>query len=118
MFKPQFAELVRTGLKRQTIRPLPKRMPVVGQQESWRKWSGLPYRSPQLELAQVEITGTKPIKIVGYGMLILDGKDCTWDEAQEIARLDGFRSLHDMMKWFHANHGLPFEGILITAKDL
>jgi len=115
MFKPQFAPLVLNGSKRQTIRPTPKRMPKVGDKESWRKWSALPYRSPQVELAKVELKSVSQIKIVGYGMFILNGEDCTWNKAQEIARLDGFGSLHDMMTWFLKTHGLPFEGILIKA---
>ncbi len=115
IFKPQFAPLVLNGTKRQTIRPTPKRMPKVGDKESWRKWSDKPYRSPQIELIKVVLAGVLRIKIVGYGMIILNDKDCTWNEAQEIARLDGFESLHDMMTWFLSNHGLPFEGILIKA---
>ena len=115
MFKPQFAPLVLNGTKRQTIRPTPKRMPKSGDKESWRKWSDKPYRSPQIELAQVVLVGVNTIKIVGYGMFILNGKDCTWNEAQEIARLDGFESLASMMLWFHKTHSLPFEGILIKA---
>lgn len=115
MFKPQFAPLVFDGSKRQTIRPIPKRMPVVGQQESWRKWTDKPYRSKQIELAQVILNSVSKITIAGYGMFVLNGEDCTWNEAQEIARLDGFESLHDMMTWFLNTHGLPFEGILIKA---
>lgn len=118
MFKPQFALLVKDGSKRQTIRPLPKRMPVVGQHESWRKWKDRPYKSQQIELAQVELTNVRPITLVGFGVFIISGKDASWDEAQEIARLDGFESLYSMMMWFHNTHGLPFEGILINAKDL
>ncbi len=115
MFKPQFAPLVLNGSKRQTIRPMPKRIPSIGEKESWRKWMDKPYRSKQQELAQVQIVNVQSIKIVGYGMFILSGEDCTWNEAQDIARLDGFGSLHDMMTWFLKTHGLPFQGILIKA---
>lgn len=117
MFKPQFAPLVLNGSKRQTIRPMPKRMPIVGQKESWRKWSDKPYRSKQIELAQVVVTNVQSIKLVGHGMFVLSGEDCTWDEAQDIARLDGFESLESMMQWFISTHGLPFQGVLIQASD-
>ena len=39
MFKPQFAPLVKAGTKRQTIRPVPKRLPQPGDLESWREWT-------------------------------------------------------------------------------
>ena len=39
MFKPQFAPLVKAGTKRQTIRPVPKRLPQPGYLESWREWT-------------------------------------------------------------------------------
>ena len=29
------------------------------------------------------------------------------------ARLDGFKNAAEMLDWFEANHGLPFEGTLI-----
>lgn len=118
MFKPQFAPLVKDGSKRQTIRPTPKRPVLIGSKESWRKWSGKPYRSSQIELAQVVVTNVRAITLAGFGMFIVSGKDATWDEAQEIARMDGFESLEAMMQWFYKEHGLPFEGILINAKDL
>lgn len=113
MFKPQFAPLVKNGTKRQTIRPLPKRMPKVGDRESWREWEGKPYRSKQRELAQVELTEVRYIRIT---------KD--WEKGlfayptrRAIIRKDGFRSVQDMLAWFLKNHGLPFRGILIKSKD-
>ena len=57
-FKPQFAPLVKAGTKRQTIRPMPKRerdIPKEGDLESWREWTGKPYRSKQRELCQVRL---------------------------------------------------------------
>lgn len=45
MFKPQFAPLVESGKKLQTVRPTPKRMPKPGDKISLREWTGLPYRS-------------------------------------------------------------------------
>ena len=124
MFKPQFAPLVANGTKRQTIRPTPKRMPKVGERESWRKWSGLPYRTPTVELAQVTIKSVERICISEtpnfYEVWLLDrpfnGALMQREEWDRLAKDDGFDSMFALNEWFRATHGLPFEGILIQAQ--
>jgi hypothetical protein len=118
MFKPMFAPLVRSGAKRQTIRPVPKRMPKVGDHESWREWSGKAYRSKQNELAQVEVTSVEPIAIGEAGTMKIDGRPVERVAQWELAKADGFNTPKDMAEWFAVQHGLPFAGILIRAKDL
>lgn len=123
MFMPQFAPLVKSGRKRQTIRPMPKRMPKAGDLESWREWIGAPYRSPQRELAQVTLTEVKPITIkkqvfkVGSRVSVQIGpralKSSQW---HEFAVADGFATFRHLVEWFDGHHGLPFRGILIKAK--
>ena len=124
MFKPQFAGLVKSGAKRQTIRPTPKRMPKVGDRESWRQWSGLPYRSPQIELAQVEIVSVERIRMeeTGHEFLLslldrpLRGALLPIDHWNDFAVEDGFKSMLEMLNWFSDTHGFPFEGLIIKAK--
>lgn len=119
MFKPQFAVLVAAGTKRQTIRTTPKRMPRVGDLESWRQWTGRPYHTPQKELARVELTAVVGFEIRGHGHLVQAGhKIYSPFLMDEIARADGFDSVKAMTDWFETEHGLPFSGILIRAKDL
>ena len=119
MFKPQFAPLVKSGAKRQTIRPLPKRMPKVGDHESWRQWAYKPYKSPpdgspaQIELAQVELTSVSRVYIDWEGVFI-EG----FNFFGLIATADGFKDWSEMREWFNNQHGLPFKGILIKARDL
>ena len=115
MFKPQFAPLVKSGVKRQTIRPYPKRMPKVGDRESWREWSGKPYRSKQIELAQVELTEVSPITITGKVISICGISVSTTDE-HLLAVADGFSHANAMKYFFDTTHGLPFRGIVIKAK--
>jgi hypothetical protein len=128
MFKPRFARLVEAGTKRQTIRPLPKRMPKVGDPESWREWTGAPYRSPTREVARVELTGVSLINL-GFGpggfnsgafeVKVQISKYYMLPKTLlEFAVADGFENISAMFQWFEAQHGLPFTGILITAKDL
>ena len=115
MFKPQFAPLVKSGVKRQTVRPIPKRIPAIGDHESWREWSGLPYRSKQRELAQVELTSVEPIIITETHIIIPGCKTCS---LTRFAKADGFKNWYWMKHWFKNTHGLPFTGILIKSKDL
>jgi hypothetical protein len=117
LFKPQFAPLVKAGTKRQTIRPLPKRMPQPGEVESWRQWSGRPYCSPQIELAQVRITAVDHIQI-HRSMMVVNGVIQTPKQQIGIATADGFEMPIKMAIWFELTHGLPFTGILIKAEDL
>lgn len=131
MFKPQFAPLVKSGAKRQTIRPLPKRMPRAGEYESWREWIGLPYRSKQRELAQVKLTSVDRIKIKynrRHGRLGFVEHNCSvavngkilkpW-QVRALSERDGFSALRQsFIMFFWNNYGLPFKGILIRAKDL
>ncbi len=126
MFKPQFAPMVKSGAKRQTIRPVPKRMPKVGDHESWREWTGKPYRSGQRELAKIELISVERIQfdetprelLVSLPDRPLKGALMPIDEWNDFAKADGFGSMFEMAQWFECEHGLPFNGILIKAKNL
>lgn len=121
MFKPQFATLVLSGAKRQTIRPTPKRMPRAGDHESWREWSGLPYRSKQNELAKVELTEVRRISMNFFPdneVVYLDDQILPREQYEPLAARDGFASFVEMAMWFFDQYGESFAGILIKAKDL
>jgi hypothetical protein len=114
MFKPQFAALVESGTKRQTVRPKPKRIPKPGQPISLRTWTGLPYRSKQRVLREATVTRVDPVTMAlgPAHQLLLSVGGGTVDEAA-FARADGFQSIEEMRDWFKNTHGLPFEGIVI-----
>lgn len=124
LFKSQFAPLVKSGAKRQTLRPTPKRMPKIGEKESWREWTGKPYRSRQNELARVELTKVERIAVNTFpteDLIILGGMKrrlATLEEQEQIAVADGFKSFKEMGRWFHSQYGECFDGILIQAKDI
>lgn len=109
MFKPQFAPLVESGGKLQTVRPTPKRMPQAGDRISLRAWEGKPYRSKQRVLREATISGVKHCRISTNGVIFLDGTRAE----KGFARRDGFPSLSAFVDWFRNQHGLPFEGIAI-----
>lgn len=127
MFKPRFAPLVKSGAKRQTIRPVPKRMPQIGDQESWREWTGRPYWTPQRELAKVKIIAVEKIEmrrdILGtciqiHDIIITRQEWLAINGWKRFAEDDGFTSLRELFDWFAAEHGLPFNGIIISTVDL
>lgn len=118
-FKPQFAPLVEAGTKLQTVRRTPKRMPQPGWLIDCRTWTGLPYRSKQRQLLVGEITRVSRIEIASdhyiwerpeFSGLVRCEDDPRNDD---FAKADGFGSWAEMVDWFRAQHGLPFNGILI-----
>lgn len=112
MFKPQFARLVETGQKLQTVRPIPKRMPVPGDLIDCREWTGKPYRSPQRKLKESEIICVGEIKVCPSSLLINN----EFVPKNEFAVRDGFSCYDEMTEWFQETHGLPFTGIVIAWK--
>ena len=107
LFQDRFAELVRTGQKKQTIRKKARCKP--GDELSLRKWTGKPYRSKQETLLNTKCKEVGAIRIedgpAPAGVLmIVEG----W------AHADGFSSFIEMQEWFRKTHGLPFEGEVIT----
>jgi hypothetical protein len=120
MFKPQFAAVVKSGLKRQTVRPVPKRMPAPGDRISLRMWSDKPYRSPQIILREAVITEVVKIQIqpgrirlAGFSDITKHPRRSSGDQTLDsFAMADGFESWAAMRDWFQAQHGLPFDGVL------
>ncbi len=123
LFKPRFAELIRSGAKRQTIRPMPKRMPEAGDIIDCRQWSGLPYRSKQIRVGQykVEEVGAVVIRSWSVALTFIDRRELMFAGSQKLrdfAQADGFDGWADMHEWFIENHDLPFHGILIKWRHL
>ena len=112
MVKPQFATLVLSGEKTQTVRPTPKRMMLPGDTISLRMWTGKPYRSKQRILREATVLGTDTVRVHDTGIM-LHGEHLPLAKAWCFAKADGFNTLQDMLEWFNVTHGLPFEGIVI-----
>ena len=109
MFKPRFAPLVESGQKCQTVRPVPSRMPKVGDTISLREWTGKPYRSKQRVLREEVISGVSHVDITETGVAV---ESCAV-HCDQFALADGFKDFFELRDWFKTEHGLPFEGILI-----
>ena len=121
MFQPRFAGLVEEGSKRQTIRPVPKRMPAPGDLIDCRAWTGAPYRSKQRKLCEGVITAVWTCILNKDAVLLraIERSGATRQmslrglNADEFAKADGFRDFEEMALWFEETHQLPFTGILI-----
>jgi len=112
-FKPQFAKLVEAGIKLQTVRPIPKRMPAAGDRITLREWQGAPRRSKQRIMAVGTIAAVRPVEIAADSITI-NGTRLDGPELERFAVADGFGDWQELREWFAVTHKeLPFTGILI-----
>lgn len=134
-FQKQFAPLVESGEKRQTIRAYRKdgRDPKVGDKLYLftglrtkasrrlalnchvrnvivRSLQGLPMGHVVTCLATSSITLSRAGTIRGKEIVSVSGCPSTMED---LARDDGFESVAAMFDFFEKTHGLPFEGLLI-----
>lgn len=119
MYQHRFAEPIKSGRKRQTIRPERKRPIQVGDALSHRIWEGKAYRSPQVEIAAGKCTAVFPVEVCQDYVAIGTDYVATIHGASgalnDFARADGFESWADMLAYFNEppGYGLPFTGVLI-----
>jgi hypothetical protein len=110
-FKAQFAEAVCKGTKRQTIRANRRRPFEVG--DTLQFYTGMRTKNCQRIRQDEKCTFVGRITIdknrqVWLGLNRLWGYDLL-----ELAKDDGFSTPDEMIDFFEATHGLPFEGQLI-----
>lgn len=119
-FEPRFAELVRAGIKRQTIRPRGKEPPRPGDTLNLRQWTGQAYRSRQRTLRDGQrCRSVTPVLITEHGLTFDPGTNHertlgTGPLLEAFARADGFTAWPELRAWFEGRYTLPFEGHLIT----
>jgi len=110
-FQKEFAELVRTGQKTQTIRTLRKYPVKVGE----RLYLYVGLRTKKCEkLGEGICTRIMEIQINKNSVVEVN---CVLypniDHLDKRAHDDGFSSWEEMRDWFDKMHGIPFEGVLI-----
>jgi len=110
-FQAQFAPLVESGEKRQTIRAYRKdgRDPKPG--DTLYLYTGMRTKACR-KLGEVECAEVENIAF-DYDDLEVGNRTLWSHEAQTLAESDGFETWPDMVAWFAKTHGLPFEGLLI-----
>lgn len=114
LFQDRFADLVRCGHKRQTIRKTARCKP--GEYLSLRRWTGKPYRSKQEHLLTAQCRRVIPVTITEEGIVCQDylGRFEYDYPKGAMAFKDGFNGWPGMRDWFKNTHGLPFKGWIIT----
>jgi len=115
-FQAQFAHMVESGEKLQTIRAHRKRPFRVG--DRLYLYSGM--RTKQCrKLGEAICTETRSVRLTTHGSFYLDGF-ILWgrSEVEPFARRDGFANMSEMVEWFETNHGLPFDGQLVRWDKL
>ena len=117
-FKAQFAPLVESGDKRQTLRKPRKRLTRVG--DVLKLYTGQRTKNCRL-LREAICTRSRHVLIDRHittqawptPYITIGGRVLTYYDALDLAQKDGFYQLEDMMKFFDDTYGLPVELELI-----
>ena len=113
-FQKQFAPLVASGQKRQTIRATGKRR-HARPGEALQLYTGMQTKAcRKLVTPDPVCREVLPVTMCEFNHIVLihiDGK--LIDDAEALAIADGFRILGEFMQFFRNTQGLPFQGVLI-----
>ena len=113
-FKPQFAPLVESGQKCQTIRGNRKRHALPRGQV--QLYTGM--RTKQCRhLRTATCLSVEPIRIEPVNSVTLAGQQLNQQQVNDLAIADGFASADEFVQFFQDNYGLPFEGVLIKWEE-
>ncbi|MBN2752592.1 MAG: hypothetical protein JXQ84_07775 [Rhodospirillaceae bacterium] len=127
-FKKRYAELVETGEKQQSIRPLRRDgRPHCKIGDALKLYTGMRTNSCTL-LGEGRVKSIAPVKIYSTHMELsgqrlpnaLYSRDQLEPTDNEFAQADGFSDFMEMSCWFSGQYGLPncdgtpFEGVVIA----
>lgn len=112
-YQKQFAPLVESGQKRQTIRARRKRPFKRG--DRLYHYTGMRTKSCR-KLG--ESLCTLAVDIVINEMGVRFEEHVSGPDRADIARADGFANFNELLTWFNKTHGLPFEGQLIRWEKI
>lgn len=109
-FKKEFAPLVESGKKRQTIRQARKRPIIPG--DRLFLYTGM--RTDKCrKLLEVTCKKIHDFEITECGTVRIDSEPLNYRQADSFSISDGFNDQHEMVGFFKDLYGLPFEGVLI-----
>jgi uncharacterized protein YqfB (UPF0267 family) len=108
-FKKQFAALVESGKKRQSIRATRKRPFVPG--DTLYLYTGM--RTKNCRLLKVAVAVDVHVVAITLHKTTIDGINLEHGGLRAVAAADGFSCVSDFMEFFINTHGLPFSGQLI-----
>lgn len=108
-FKVEFASLVESGYKRQTIRKKRKRPTQIG--DILYLYTGMRTRGCR-GLGKAICLNADSITI-DRDSIIVAGRELGFAETLGLYRNDGFPCLTEFFGFFESLYGLPFEGVLL-----
>jgi len=121
-FKSQFARMVESGKKTQTIRKV-RKYPTKSNTPIFL-WFGLRTKYAR-RLGVGIILSVEPITIydhyyfrIGTGSSSLKFRTDMGDAGLMLAKADGFKSWEKLVEFFESHYGLPFEGEIIKWRLL
>ena len=109
-FQKQFAEAVKNGTKKQTIRATRKYPIKKG--DTLYLYTGLRTKSAEM-LKEVICKDALDIKIDWYKVVLPTTTINYLEKLEAFAKADGFEDWTALLSWFEDTHGLPFKGQLI-----
>ena len=113
-FKKQFAPLIASGKKTQTIRLIRKHPIKKG--DKLYLYTGLRTKHSQ-KIKEANCISVEPINI-GCHTITLANKVLSHSEQLLLAHADGFNNLADFRAFFEKAYSLPFDGVVIKWKEL
>jgi len=117
-FKKEFAYLVETGQKLQTIREVRKRKTALG--DKIFLYSGMRTKACRL-LGMGEIVGVQKFILHSretFTIADIDIPAMPWKDGLKLARQDGFDTWEEFVKFFEDHYGLPFFGEIIRWRKI
>lgn len=111
-FKPQFADKVESGQKRQTIRRERKRGNPAADESMLYLYTGMRTKGCRL-LLEALCVSVLPILITRGDDIMVGDVTLDDDQIHDLAIADGFDCTADFVDFFEKQYGLPFEGLLI-----
>lgn len=118
LFDKEFALLLASGTKTQTVRQEGKRTPVIGDTIDCRTWSGKPHHSNHMDICTGTIYSVVRVVIESNAISVDNETYLSQVFMEDFARRDGFKDWNNLLHWFQDQYGLPFTGILIRWKDV
>lgn len=114
-FKAQFAALVESGEKTQTIRQVWKRPIQVG--DTLYLYTGM--RTKQCrKLKEVTCKAVSRVWISKQSGIVINSEKLNGPDVSEFAKKDGFQSLGAFIFFFSKHYPMPFHGVLIEWDDI
>lgn len=110
-FQAKFAEAVKSGTKRQTIRSYRKYPFKTG--DRLFLYTGM-RTSSCVKLGETVAQSVTEIRIFKNVVRHGPHRFCSGSCLNRFAKSDGFNNWQEMKAWFSETHGLPFVGQLIT----